>query len=136
MAYVLNTLLMTRNSIAYAYFSFCILFSRKKRKKLNIVPSKLRDVALRNSSYTISLSVSDPDPVWTPGSRIQDNKYQMELTLFILKELYTSISTLAQKLVFTFLNNKFILKILNSTPFGRKIRKHFRPKNPKSQFSA
>ena len=29
-----------------------------------------------------------------------------------LKELYTSISTLAQKLVLTFFNNKFILKIL------------------------
>ena len=53
-----------------------------------------------------------------------------------LKELYTSISTLAQKLVFTLLNNEFISKILNSTPFGRKIRKHFRPKNHKSRFSA
>ena len=37
---------------------------------------------------------------------------------------------------YTLLNNEFILKILNSTPFGRKIRKHFRPKNHKSQFSA
>ena len=54
----------------------------------------------------------------------------------ILKELYTSISNLAQKFVLTLLNNKFILKILNSTQFGRKIRKQFRPKNHKSQFSA
>jgi hypothetical protein len=36
--------------------------------------------------------------------------------LYKLKELYTSISTLAQNLVLTFLNNKFILKILNSIP--------------------
>ena len=48
-----------------------------------------------------------------------------------LKELYTSISTLAQTLVLTLLNNEFILKILNSTPFGRKIRKRFRPKEHK-----
>ena len=54
------------------------------------------------------------------------------LTTFVywnLKELYTSISTLAQKLVLTLLNNEFILKILISTPFGRKIRKRFRLKN-------
>ena len=51
-----------------------------------------------------------------------------------LKELYTSISTLAQKLVLTLLNNEFILKILNSIPFGRKIRKHFRSKTPKKYF--
>ena len=37
---------------------------------------------------------------------------------------------------YTLLNNEFILKILNSTPFGRKIRKHFRPNNHKSCFSA
>ena len=54
----------------------------------------------------------------------------------LLKELYTSISTLAQKVGLTFLNNKFILKILNSTPFGRKIRKHFRTKNHKDRFFA
>ena len=53
-----------------------------------------------------------------------------------LKELYTSISTLAQKLASTLLNNELILKILNSTPFGQKIRKHFRPKIHKSQISA
>lgn len=58
------------------------------------------------------------------------------MTFKMLMELYTSISTLAQKLVLTLLNNEFILKILNSTPFGRKIRKHFRPKNHKSRFSA
>ena len=59
-----------------------------------------------------------------------------ELQYTPLKELYTSISTLAQTLVLTLPNNEFILKILNSTPFGRKIRKHFRPKNHKSRFSA
>ena len=53
-----------------------------------------------------------------------------------LKELYTSISTLAQTLVLTLLNNEFTLKILNSTPFGQKIRKHFRPKNHNSQIFA
>ena len=53
-----------------------------------------------------------------------------------LKELYTSISTLAQTLVLTILNNEFILKILNSTPFGQKIRKHFRPKNARSTLKA
>ena len=52
-----------------------------------------------------------------------------------LKELYTSISTLAQKLVLTLLDNEFILKILISTPFGQKIRKRFRLKNHKSQIS-
>ena len=59
-----------------------------------------------------------------------------ELQYTPLKELYTSISTLAQTLVLTLPNNEFILKIMNSTPFGRKIRKHFRPKNRKSRFSA
>ena len=34
-----------------------------------------------------------------------------------LKELYTSISTLAQKLVLTLLNNEFILKIPNVVDF-------------------
>ena len=52
-----------------------------------------------------------------------------------LKELYTSILTLAQKLVLTLLNNEFILKIQISTPFGRKIRERFRLKNHKSQIS-
>ena len=52
-----------------------------------------------------------------------------------LKELYTSISTLAQKLVLTLLNNEFILKNQISTPFGRKIRERFRLKNHKSQIS-
>ena len=55
--------------------------------------------------------------------------------LFNLKELYTSISTLAQKLVLTLLNNEFILKIQISTPFGRKIRERFRLKKHKSQIS-
>ena len=52
-----------------------------------------------------------------------------------LKELYTSISTLAQKLVLTPLNNEFIVKIQISTLFGRKIRERFRLKNHKSQIS-
>ena len=53
-----------------------------------------------------------------------------------LKELYTSISTLAQKLALTLLKNELILKNRNSTPLGRKIRKHFRPKIHKSRISA
>ena len=53
----------------------------------------------------------------------------------MLKELYTLISTLTQKLVLTFLNNEFISKIQNSTPFGWKIRKHFWLKKHKSQIS-
>ena len=39
-------------------------------------------------------------------------------------------------LVLALLNNEFVLKILNSTPFGQKIHKGFWPKNHKSQFSA
>ena len=54
----------------------------------------------------------------------------------VLKELYTSISTLAQKLVLTLLNDEFVLEILNSTPFRLKIRKYFRPKKEKGQFWA
>ena len=42
---------------------------------------------------------------------------------------------LGSKLVSTLLNNEFILKILISTPFGRKIRKRFWLKNHKSQIS-
>ena len=53
-----------------------------------------------------------------------------------LKELYTSISTLAQKLVLTLLNNEFILEILISTLFRQKIREHFRLKNHKVKFPA
>ena len=55
---------------------------------------------------------------------------------YTLKELYTSISTLAQKLVLTLLNNEFTLEILISTPFGRKIRERFRLKKHKSQISS
>ena len=36
---------------------------------------------------------------------------------------------------YTLLNNEFILKILISTPFGRKIRERFRLKNHESQIS-
>ena len=50
------------------------------------------------------------------------------------KELTTGSSFF--RIDYTLLNNEFILKILNSTPFGRKIRKHFRPNNHKSCFSA
>ena len=53
--------------------------------------------------------------------------------IYDLKELYTSISTLAQKLALTLHNNEFILKILISTSFGRKIRERFQLKNLKSQ---
>lgn len=53
----------------------------------------------------------------------------------VLKELYTLIPTFAQKLVLTILNNEFIFKNLNLTPFGRKIHKHFRPKIHKVNFS-
>ena len=63
-------------------------------------------------------------------------KYDLDYHMDNLKELYTSISTLAQKLVLTFLNNEFISKIRNSTPFGRKIRKQFRLKNHKSKIFA
>ena len=54
----------------------------------------------------------------------------------ILKELYISVSTLAQKLVLALLNIELVFKVLNSTPFRRKIRKHFQPKNHKSQIFA
>ena len=40
-----------------------------------------------------------------------------------------TLSTLAQKLVLTLLNNEFILKILISSSFGRKIRERFRLKS-------
>ena len=59
------------------------------------------------------------------------------LNYFIFKGIlwtYISISAMAQKLVLTLLNNEFVFKILNSTPFRLKIRKHFRPKNHKVKF--
>ena len=55
--------------------------------------------------------------------------------IIALKELYTSILSLAQKLVLILLNNEFKSKILISTPFGRKIRERFRLKNHKSKIS-
>ena len=37
----------------------------------------------------------------------------ISLFILVLKELYTSISTLAEKLVLTILTNEFVLQILN-----------------------
>ena len=43
--------------------------------------------------------------------KISDHISPYQVNEISLKELYTSISTLAQKLVLTLLNNEFILKI-------------------------
>ena len=54
-----------------------------------------------------------------------------------LKELYTSETTLATKIVLTPLNNEFALKIWNSTSFMLKKRhRYFLKKNYKSQILA
>ena len=53
-----------------------------------------------------------------------------------LKELYTSETTLAQKIVLTPLNNKFKLKIWNTTSFMLKNPPEFLKKIHKNQFSA
>ena len=76
------------------------------------------------------LDVNDEDD---DGDGIPDT--DVRPPLYHLKELYISILTLTQKLVLTLLNNEFILEILISTPFGRKIRERFRLKNHKSQIS-
>ena len=47
-----------------------------------------------------------------------------------LKELYTSISTLAQKLVLTLLNNEFILEKNNFDPVRTKNPQTFSAKKP------
>ena len=54
----------------------------------------------------------------------------------ILKELYTSETTLAQKIVLTLLNNEFKLKIWNTTSFMLKNPPEFLKKIHKNQFSA
>ena len=79
-------------------------------------------------SIYLSIRVADPTARALFGSEHLQERPCIETGL---KELYTSMSTLAQKLVLTLLNHEFISKILNSTPFGRKICKHFRPKNHK-----
>ena len=56
--------------------------------------------------------------------------------LLPLQELYTSISTLAQKLVLTLVNNELILEKSKFNPVRWKIRKHFRSEIHKSQISA
>ena len=53
-----------------------------------------------------------------------------------LKELYTSETTLAQKIVFTPLNNEFELKIWNTTSFKLKNPPEFLKKIHKNQYSA
>ena len=53
-----------------------------------------------------------------------------------LKELYTSQTTLAQKIVLTSLNNEFKLKIWNTTSFMLKNPPEFLKKIHKNQFSA
>ena len=51
-----------------------------------------------------------------------------------LKELYTSISTLAQILVLILLNNEVVLRIRNSNPFMFKNPKIFSVKDSKRVF--
>ena len=51
-----------------------------------------------------------------------------------LKELYTSETTLAQKIVLTPLNNEFKLKIWNTTSFMLKNPPEFLKKIHKNQF--
>ena len=84
--------------------------------------------------------------LWVRSSLIDRHKFNIEIWFFIqvyvratilrLKELYTSISTLAQKLVLALLNNKFIIILLNWNPFRQKIRKHFDQKTVRDNFSA
>ena len=54
----------------------------------------------------------------------------------MLKELYTSKTTLAQKIVLTPLNNEFKLKIWNTTSFMQKNPPIFLKKIYKNQFLA
>ena len=65
-------------------------------------------------SIYLSIRVADPTARALFGSEHLQERPCIETGL---KELYTSMSTLAQKLVLTLLNNELILKILNSTPF-------------------
>ena len=58
------------------------------------------------------------------------------ISLFALKELYTSQTTLTQKIVLTPLNNEFRLKNLYWTSFMLKNPPEFFKKVHKNQFSA
>ena len=52
------------------------------------------------------------------------------------KKFYTSISTLGQKLILTLLNNEFVSKILNLTPFRLKYANIFGQKTVKVSISS
>ena len=71
------------------------------------------------------------------GQLWQPKPFRAEILNCRYSEIWGDVQyqPLAQKLVLTLLNNEFILKILISTPFGRKIRERFRLKNHKSQIS-
>ena len=70
---------------------------------------------------------------WKDRSLIKQLVHEL-MTFKMLMELYTSISTLAQKLVLTPLNNKYVLKILESIFLTLKICKYFLIKKQKSYF--
>ena len=84
-------------------------------------------------SIYLSIRVADPTARALFGSEHLQERPCIEIGL---KELYTSISTLAQKLVLTLLNNEFILKILNFNPVRTKNPQIFSLKNHKSQLFA
>ena len=108
------------------------------QKEIFMSQNYITGLAFLQYSSHAKICVINPFPGGGEGEKLGlcEHIYQFASKIEnTLKELYSSISTLAQKLVLTLLNNEFTLKILNSTPFGRKIRKHFRPKNHKSHIS-
>ena len=56
--------------------------------------------------------------------------------MLVLKELYTSETTLAQKIVLTPLNNEFVLKIRYSTPIMQKKSANIFGQNLKSDLES
>ena len=67
---------------------------------------------------------------------VKHKQGSIERCVFLLKELYTSETTLAQTIVLTPLNNEFKLKIWNSTSFMLKNPPIFLEKIYKNQFLA
>ena len=67
---------------------------------------------------------------------ILPQKLPWQLQKYLLKDLYTSETTLAQKIVLTPLNNEFRLKNLSLTSFMLKNPPEFLKKIHKNQFSA
>ena len=102
----------TRRTILQKYWSGCW------KCETWFYPPKL------NFPYSKPSLISINFECWKERSLIKQLVHEL-MTFKMLMELYTSISTLAQKLVLTPLNNKYVLKILESILLTLKICNNF-----------